>query len=130
MKKQETESSSLREELSRLAGKDATLAYMLKMNRPLTRETYLAMEYPDGAPDPLPAELEEMIPEPLRAMTENGPETEDQAIHAESLRRSKVRRLFKAPPGRTPGSWDDGAPRRPGPCPVVGVAAPRPTART
>lgn len=103
MTEQEKKSSSLRDELSRLAGNDATLARMLKMNRPLTKETYLAMEYPDGAPDPLPAELEEMIPEPLRREAD-GQETEEGASRIEQLRRSRVRQMFTASPGRTPGS--------------------------
>ncbi len=45
---------------------DATLARMKRLGRPLTREVYLSMEYPDGVPDPLPAELEDMIPDELR----------------------------------------------------------------
>ena len=49
----------------RQAGPDATLEHMLKMNRPLTVETYLAMEYLDGAP-PMTSELWEEIPEMLR----------------------------------------------------------------
>lgn len=52
-------------ELMRQAGQDATLAHMLTMKRPLTVETYLAMNYPDGAP-PMTAELWEEIPEVLR----------------------------------------------------------------
>ena len=40
----------------RQAAQDATLACMLEMKRPLTIETYLAMNYPDGAP-PMTAEL-------------------------------------------------------------------------
>lgn len=42
--------SKQQQELMRQAGQDATLAHMLKMKRPLTLETYLAMNYPDGAP--------------------------------------------------------------------------------
>lgn len=56
----------LRATLAMLAQSDATLARMLKTDRPLTRETWLAMNFPDGVPDPLPAEIEAEIPEPLR----------------------------------------------------------------
>lgn len=49
----------------RQAGQDATLARMLEMKRPLTMETYLAMNYPDGAP-PMTAELMAEIPDVLK----------------------------------------------------------------
>ena len=40
------------------SGSDAILAYMQKKGRPMTRETWLAMAYPDGLPTPWTAELE------------------------------------------------------------------------
>ena len=58
-------SATLREELTHLAGSDPTLARMLKTNQPLTLQTYLAMNYPDGVPDPMPAELLAEVPYPL-----------------------------------------------------------------
>lgn len=61
-----TRSQKRRLELMSVACYDATLAYMLRTNLPLTRETYLAMEYPDRVPNPVPPELEAQIPEPLR----------------------------------------------------------------
>ena len=73
MKTQETKPSSLEAELTPLAGQDATLARMLKMNRPLTLETYLRMEYPDGVPQ-MTAELWAEVPEPLRRQADE-PET-------------------------------------------------------
>lgn len=69
MKKPETQLSSLLEELTPLAGQDATLARMLKMKRPLNLETYLAMSYPDGVPA-MTAELRAEVPEPLRRQAE------------------------------------------------------------
>jgi hypothetical protein len=75
MTEQKNWHSNLREELSPLAGSDATLERMLKMNRPLNLETYLAMEYPEGAPKTLSSEQWSMIPEPLRRQSEK-PETE------------------------------------------------------
>ncbi len=100
MKEQETGPSSLREELTTLAGSDATLAHMLKTNRPLNLETYLAMEYPDGIPKTLSSEQISMIPEPLRRQSENH-ETEADGMRAEALRRSQVHQLFKARRGQT-----------------------------
>ena len=57
--------SSFQGELMHEAGQDATLARMLTTKRPMTIETYLVMNYPDGAP-PMTAELWEEIPEVLR----------------------------------------------------------------
>lgn len=65
MSTQENRLPSLEEELTPLAEHDATLAHMLKMKRPLNLETYLAMNYPDGAPT-MTAELWAEVPEPLR----------------------------------------------------------------
>ena len=101
MKKPDSKSSSLVDALTPLAGKDATLARMLKMKRPLTMETYLRMEYPQGVP-PMTAELLASVPAPLRVGQQS--ETEADGVRAEALRRSRVRQLLKARPGQTPGS--------------------------
>ena len=104
MKKPDSKSSNLVDALTPLAGKDATLARMLKMNRPLTMETYLKMEYPQGMPR-LTEEVLAGVPAPLRAVAQSAePETESDGIKAEALRRSRVRQLFKAPPAPTRGS--------------------------
>lgn len=59
-----THSTSL-EELTPLAGQDATLARMLKMQRPLTLQTYLTMNWPGMTMRQLDAESLASIPEPL-----------------------------------------------------------------
>ena len=79
----------------RQAGRDATLEHMLKMNRPLTVETYLAMNYPDGTP-PMTAELWAEIPEMLREKEQSSDlrsETEEEGISGEYLRRAQVRKM-------------------------------------
>lgn len=97
MTEQKNGHSKLREELSLLAGSDATLAYMLKMNRPLNLETYLEMEYPEGIPKTLSSEQLAMIPEPLKRAYDNQ-ETEKDGMKAEALRRLQVLQMFKARP--------------------------------
>jgi hypothetical protein len=54
------------EELRRLAGMDPLVEHFLKEGRPLTRETYLAFNYPDGVEEPLDPELESELPYPLQ----------------------------------------------------------------
>lgn len=98
MKTPENKSSNLLEALKPLAGRDATLARMLKMNRPLTMETWLRMEYPQGIPR-LTAEILAGVPAPLRAAAE--PETESEGMRAEALRRLRARRLSQAQPAPT-----------------------------
>ena len=90
--------SSLQAELMRQAGQDATLAYMLEMKRPLTVETYLAMNYPDGVP-PMTAELWAEIPEMLRDKEQSSdlrPETEADGERAGALRLLKARHQSQA----------------------------------
>ena len=104
MKKPDSKSSNLVAALTPLAGRDATLARMLKMNRPLTMETYLRMEYPQGMPR-LTAEVLDGVPAPLRAAAQSGEtETEQDGKRAEALRRLRVRQLSKAQPAPTRGS--------------------------
>lgn len=74
MTPQEDRPLTLREELQSLAGQDATLAHMLKMNRPLNQETYLAMQYPDCVPARLSAEQLSAIPAPLRSKLPQAPD--------------------------------------------------------
>lgn len=47
-------------------GADPLLDYMKRHGLPLTRETYLELDYPEGPPDPFPAELEEGLPPEVR----------------------------------------------------------------
>jgi hypothetical protein len=47
-------------------GLNHLLDYMRAHNIPLTRENYLAINWPEGAPDPMPAELEAEIPPEFR----------------------------------------------------------------
>ena len=56
---------ALRDELPPLAGEDATLARMLEMQRPLTLQTYLTMNWPGMTMRQLDAESLASIPEPL-----------------------------------------------------------------
>ena len=65
MTTQQTGREQLEPELRALAGSDAVLDWMLLKDRPLTRETYMAMSYPDGPPK-WDAELESMLPKPLQ----------------------------------------------------------------
>ena len=60
-------SSEQLEELVRLSGSSPTLQAMLRYNFPLTRETWLGLNYGDQeVPDPVPPEVELEIPEFLR----------------------------------------------------------------
>ena len=45
---------------------DATLAMMIKLGMPITRENYIEMNWLGSVVDPLPAELDEELPEQLR----------------------------------------------------------------
>ena len=47
---------------------DPLLDYMKRHGLPITRESYLALDYPDGPPDPLPAELEQGLPPEVRGV--------------------------------------------------------------
>lgn len=60
-----SEQQTLQEELKSLHGSDPLLDHLLKKG-PVTRESYLTFAYPDGVPDPLPAELEAQLPRPLQ----------------------------------------------------------------
>ena len=91
MKKHDNKSSSLREELLPLVGRDATLARMLKTNRPLTLGTYLRMEYPQGIPE-VTQEVLASVPAPLLPEAQTA-QAEAPAIRAEQIRRSMVRQL-------------------------------------
>lgn len=57
--------STLLEELTPLAGQDATLEHMLKLHRPLTLQTYLTMNWPGVQMHQLDADSLASIPEPL-----------------------------------------------------------------
>ncbi len=57
--------SWLAESSTRL-GQDPLLASIKRRQIPLTRANYLAEAYPDGVPNPLPAELEAELPEQFR----------------------------------------------------------------
>lgn len=43
-------------------GSDTILAYLEKAGLPATRENYLAVNYPDGVPEPWTQELENDLP--------------------------------------------------------------------
>ena len=47
-------------------GSNHLLDYMKANGLPLTRETYLDLNFPEGVPDPMPAELEMEIPKMFR----------------------------------------------------------------
>lgn len=55
----------LQEELKTLRGSYPTLDHLLKQG-PVTRESYLEYNYPEGVPDPLEAEEEAELPWPLQ----------------------------------------------------------------
>ena len=60
---------SIPEEYKDLIGSDPTLQYLTKFQKPVTRENYLMVAYPDRTLDPkkpLEAELESMLPEFLQ----------------------------------------------------------------
>jgi hypothetical protein len=83
-------------------GRDPLLEWMKANGEPLSRERYLALAYPEGAPNPLPAELEAGLPRELTRPSSPDEETEADGVRAEALRRSKVRRVLSAPRGQTP----------------------------
>ena len=62
--------------LSRRGGSSPILDYMKARQLPLTRENYVALNWPEGAPSPLPAELEQEMPAQFR--TGNLPTTPPQ----------------------------------------------------
>ena len=55
------------------AEQDATLAHMLAMKRPMNLETYLAMEYPEGAPKQLSAEQWASVPDVFKQKLPDAP---------------------------------------------------------
>ena len=57
-------------------GSSPVLNCMKAHGMPLTRRAYLEFNYPDGVPDPLPAELEAEIPRELREVPDDG-----EAVH-------------------------------------------------
>lgn len=57
-------SSTLQAELKALRGTDLILDLLLDRG-PVTRESYLEYNFPDGVPDPMPGELEANLPRPL-----------------------------------------------------------------
>ncbi len=65
MKTQDNASSTLQAELKALRGSDAVLDSLLKQG-PVTRQSYLEFNFPDGVPDPMPGELEANLPRPLQ----------------------------------------------------------------
>jgi hypothetical protein len=54
------------EMLKRLANEYPLIEAMIYHRIPITRESYLLLAFPDGVPDPLPAEEEAELPEPLQ----------------------------------------------------------------
>jgi hypothetical protein len=56
------ESSTSPAESNNPLGSDTILAYLQKAGLPPTRENYLAIEYPDGLPEPWTQELENQLP--------------------------------------------------------------------
>ncbi len=56
---------------------DPVLQYMIEKKLPLTREKYLALAYPEGTENPLPAELEAELPKQFRQLTPSAPPTSD-----------------------------------------------------
>ena len=57
-------------------GADHILDSMKRRGLPLTRAVYLSLNYPDGVPDPMPGELEALIPRELREVPDDG-----EAVH-------------------------------------------------
>jgi len=49
-----------------LSGPDPMVEWMQSMGIPITRSRYLSLSYPDGVPDPMPAELEAELPDEIR----------------------------------------------------------------
>ena len=54
-------------------GVTATEAYLAKRGIPLTRENYLRYAYPEGAPNPMPAELEMALPAAIQVWPPENP---------------------------------------------------------
>jgi hypothetical protein len=54
------------EMLNRLVGEYPLIEMMLRHGIPVTRASYLELNFPEGVPDPLPAEEEAELPEPLQ----------------------------------------------------------------
>ena len=52
---------------TRQTGLDPLLEHMKARGIPLTRKHYLELAYPDGVPEPFPAELESELPPELRS---------------------------------------------------------------
>lgn len=50
-----------------LTGPDPLLEHMKARQIPLTRKNYLDLAYPEGAPDPMPGELEALLPPGIRS---------------------------------------------------------------
>lgn len=65
MKTQDNASSRLQAELKALRGTDEILDLLLDRG-PVTRQSYLDYNFPDGVPDPMPGELEANLPRPLQ----------------------------------------------------------------
>ena len=65
--KPEGESLSWLRESPPRPGLDSVKAHLKERGIPLSRESYLKVAYPDGAPNPMPAELEMMLPAEIRS---------------------------------------------------------------
>lgn len=74
--KQDLRSLISPEALRTLAGTDPLVELLLKLGKPLTRESYLAFAYPDGLPEEWDAELEGMLPEPFQQPDAESPPPE------------------------------------------------------
>lgn len=61
-------------ELKALRGTDAILDHLLTKG-PVTRESYLEFNFPDGVPNPMPGELEAQLPRPLQMSSPRSTET-------------------------------------------------------
>jgi hypothetical protein len=64
--KPEEQSLSAQEESLRLSGNDPVVERLKARGLPVTRTNYLKLAYPEGAPEPLPAEELAMMEEALR----------------------------------------------------------------
>lgn len=80
------------------AGSNATLAYMRKMNLPLTRETWMDLSYPDGLPEPWTAELEAEVPEQFQDWSRVKSETPTPEEWDRDLTDEQIVDLFRATP--------------------------------
>jgi hypothetical protein len=52
-----------------LIGRDPIVEHLRDRALPVTRENYLLFAYPEGAPDPMPGELEAIVQEALKNAT-------------------------------------------------------------